>query len=151
MKCNGVRNCADGSDEDSSNCGGGQSITTTTTTARSIGGSTTKRPITTPTYPIRRTTTLSSSSSSSSCTTPEQPRHGQWTPHTCQHEDQCKSQQGISMEPGSQLIFTCDDGFKIEGSKDVFCSLKGKWSTIPRCLGSFLFFYFKQVKNLKNT
>lgn len=133
-----MRNCADGSDEDTIHCGGNRPTPTPP------GRKPTSNKFTTST--TTTTTTRSSSLSSSPlrpCTAPEQPKHGKWSHHTCKTEHNCENLtgndlQGISMAPGSKLNYSCDEGFKLNGSNEVYCDLKGKWSLIPECLGNNL-------------
>lgn len=71
------------------------------------------------------------------CKIPEQPENGDWMleKNLCPEKKECHVHPGINeLDPGTQLIYNCKSGYKINGTKDVFCGLRGKWSAIPRCV-----------------
>ncbi|XP_076181580.1 uncharacterized protein LOC143153855 isoform X1 [Ptiloglossa arizonensis] len=115
LKCNGVTNCADGSDEDQRLC-------------RDVIESTTKKfpPPVTPWTP----------KPGQSCIVPPQPQNGYRKLHKsqCSIGENCDIEQGIKLEPGSLLIYTCNPGYKIRGSAEVACGLGGNWLNIPVCI-----------------
>ncbi|KAF7407366.1 hypothetical protein HZH66_001903 [Vespula vulgaris] len=123
LKCNGILNCADGSDEDIRLC----SNTTTTTTT------------TIPFIPPSRNTTSAPSPwtppQSNRCLVPPQPANGKRQLHKsqCQTQENCDVQQGVQLYSGAYLVYTCNSGYKISGSADVFCGPEGKWLNIPFC------------------
>ncbi|XP_047371433.1 modular serine protease-like [Vespa velutina] len=126
LMCNGIINCADGSDEDKKLCS--NMTTTTTTTTTSI-----------PFIPPSRGTTSTlppwNPSQSNYCLVPPQPANGKRKLHKsqCQTEENCDVQEGVQLSKGAYLIYTCNSGYKISGSSDVFCGPEGKWLNIPIC------------------
>ncbi|CAL7944331.1 unnamed protein product [Xylocopa violacea] len=129
LKCNGAINCVDASDEDPALC---------------RANTTPERPIYRP--PPTKTTTTTTTPvtpilSTKFCTVPPQPVNGYWKLHKsqcCNTEydqlcDHCDISQGTRLEPGAYLIYSCNPGYKIRGSQDVFCGLNGKWLNIPVC------------------
>ncbi|EFN89458.1 Low-density lipoprotein receptor-related protein 2 [Harpegnathos saltator] len=123
LRCNGKVNCVDGSDEDSQLCSGAAwpsafppGPTSTTTVS--------------PVTPI-------TSSTPKSCKTPSQPPNGHWKLHRlqCDRNDQdCNIPEGVELPVGSQLVYSCNSGYKIRGTTDVGCSFEGKWLNIPVCI-----------------
>ncbi|XP_033343135.1 beta-2-glycoprotein 1 isoform X2 [Megalopta genalis] len=117
--CNGVINCIDGSDENPTLC----------------------RTISSPTnYPEPPATsmvtdTVTSYVPSVTCKTPPQPRNGDWKLHEsqCQSGEHCHVGQDFQFQKGTHLVYSCNRGFKIKGSTDVFCSIHGVWYKIPEC------------------
>ncbi|XP_043583759.1 modular serine protease-like [Bombus pyrosoma] len=120
LKCNGVKNCADGSDEDPIKC---KYTTGTTSTPPPI----TQRPI----PPI----------SSKFCIVPSKPENGYWKLHKsycCDVQagqvcNDCDVAQGTRLEPGQELIYKCNPGYKLSKDTRPFCSLQGQWVNIPEC------------------
>ncbi|KAL2725296.1 ATPase family AAA domain-containing protein [Vespula squamosa] len=121
LKCNGIINCADGSDEDIQLC----STTTTTTTI--------------PFIPPTRSTTSTlppwTPQQSNRCLVPPQPANGKRQLHKsqCQTQENCDVQEGVELYRGAYLVYTCNPGYKISGSSDIFCGPEGKWLNIPVC------------------
>lgn len=77
-------------------------------------------------------------SGTKTCKAPSQPRNGHWKLHRSQCsniEQDCDISEGVNLGPGSHLIYSCNSGYKIEGSVDVSCSVEGKWLNIPSCIG----------------
>nr|XP_046488012.1 uncharacterized protein LOC124221770 [Neodiprion pinetum] len=72
----------------------------------------------------------------SPCLVPPQPSNGQWKLHRtlCDSNRECDVPQGLQLEPGSQLIYTCRPNYRINGNAAVFCGVKGTWSEIPECI-----------------
>ncbi|KAK0096269.1 hypothetical protein PV326_005920 [Microctonus aethiopoides] len=122
-KCNGVRNCADGSDEEYILCDGQVNANTQSTIQRV--------PITRTSY----TTTESSSWPRQPCPPPPQPSNGRWMLHKsqCQGDSHCDAHDNMTLEPGSYLVYQCNEGYKFDGSGDVYCGPGGKWSKQPIC------------------
>ncbi|XP_043261980.1 modular serine protease-like [Colletes gigas] len=116
LKCNGVINCADGSDEDPRTC-------------RDDTETTTKRfePPVTPPWTPKPTRQF--------CSAPQQPENGYWKLHKsqCSTGENCDIEQGIELQLGAYLVYTCRPGYKIRGSPDVVCGVGGKWLNIPIC------------------
>ncbi|KAK0162566.1 hypothetical protein PV327_006334 [Microctonus hyperodae] len=124
-KCNGVRNCADGSDEEYILCDGQINTNTQSTIQR---------------VPITRTPYTTTESSASSwlrqpCSPPPQPSNGRWMLHKsqCQSDSHCDAHGNMTLEPGSYLVYQCNEGYKFDGSSDVYCGPGGKWSKQPIC------------------
>lgn len=121
LKCNGIKNCADGSDEYSRQC-------KETTTSGLI--------------PILTTSPSSITINSKSCLAPPQPINGYWKLHKsqcCTKQDgyqceNCDVKQGTWLESGAYLVYTCNSGYKLNNSAIAFCS-QGEWLTIPACIG----------------
>ncbi|XP_043266690.1 modular serine protease-like isoform X2 [Venturia canescens] len=125
LKCNGVRNCADGSDEDRILCRSSNNGGTDDSNERPTGFS--SRPTTT--EPPRRTRPP--------CRLPSQPNNGRWRLHKsqCQNDQHCDPRSNTyELDPGTYLIYTCNEGYKINGTGDVFCGPEGKWSNEPECV-----------------
>ncbi|XP_046750340.1 uncharacterized protein LOC124413662 [Diprion similis] len=70
-----------------------------------------------------------------SCAIPPQPTNGNYKSHSslCGGKTDCTLPEGAALKPGSQLVYSCLPGFRINGSADVFCGLNGNWSAIPTC------------------
>ncbi|KAK2588709.1 hypothetical protein KPH14_001599 [Odynerus spinipes] len=126
LKCNGIKNCADGSDEDPKLCEEIKTITTSSTFTPSI------------TPPTITTTSLSpwTPAKSTPCLVPSQPENGRWKLHKsqCQTDEHCDVEQGVHLYPGAYLVYTCNHGYKVKGSSDVFCGQNGVWLNIPICV-----------------
>ncbi|GAB1860049.1 Limulus clotting factor C [Camponotus japonicus] len=76
-------------------------------------------------------------SGTKTCKAPPQPQNGHWKLHRSQcsnTEQDCYISEGVNLEPGSHLIYSCNSGYKIKGSVDVSCSVEGKWLNIPSCI-----------------
>lgn len=127
LKCNGVINCVDGSDEDIKLC---SSTSMTTSTTTSI-----------PFIPPSRGTTSTlppwNPQQSNRCLVPPQPANGERKLHKslCQTQENCDVREGVELSTGAYLIYTCNSGYEINGSPDVFCGPEGKWLNIPICSG----------------
>ncbi|KAK1124556.1 hypothetical protein K0M31_006904 [Melipona bicolor] len=105
LKCNGVTNCADGSDEDSELCIDTISSTTTSTTSIT---STSSRYSFTPSFLNFKF-----------CFPPPKLQNGYWKLHKsycCNAEDQicddCEVPQNILFVPGQEIIYMCNPGYK---------------------------------------
>lgn len=127
LRCNGVRNCADGSDEDQDLCRGGNTSNRMTTESPN------------PTRPTRRTTTTQPTRPlRPPCQVPGQPPNGSWKLHKsqCQSGEDCIPRSNVvSLEPGTYLVYSCNEGYTLKGSGQVFCGPEGKWSSKPVCVG----------------
>lgn len=131
LKCNGVRNCADGSDEDNTDC---RSSSNPVTDGSNNGRPARPKPTTTTIAPPRRTRPP--------CRIPSQPKNGRWRLHKsqCQDDQHCELRSStFELDPGAYLVYTCNDGYKINGTADVFCGPEGKWSSEPKCIGKINF------------
>jgi len=116
LRCNGIDNCADGSDESRSSC--------------------TEWPTSLPTFPQPITSTPPSPSLRN-CRAPPQPKNGHWKLHQsqCLNRLSCNVSEGTELELGSYLIYSCNPGYKINGFTDAFCNFEGKVINIPVCSG----------------
>lgn len=77
------------------------------------------------------------------CNVPAQPANGRWRLHRslCEMNVECNAPLNVrSMEPGSYLVYSCDQGFIINGTSDVLCGPNGQWIHEPRCDGEFKFY-----------
>ena len=163
LKCNGVPNCADGSDEDRSICGGRPPSRPTEQTTKRPSYDQTDRTTTRDPYnvnsprpterPIQRPTQTTPSNSRPkpkptgqpsrpllpSCPVPEQPQNGRWVLENSQCRDnyvKCNVAKGIrDLDPGTALVYSCNQGYKVSGSSNVYCKNTGEWSKIPTCQG----------------
>ncbi|XP_076299371.1 clotting factor C [Lasioglossum baleicum] len=116
LKCNGVVNCADGSDENPTIC---LKITTSTTS--------------TSTYRPPLTTSSTTAAYGPTCSAPPQPQNGVWK-LDCPSGEHCHDGQEFPFRPGAHLVYSCNSGFKVKGSPDVFCNMGGQWwKDIPVC------------------
>jgi len=115
LRCNGIANCADGSDESPAICAAAPWSTTTSTTP----------------------STITSGSSSERCKAPPQPENGQWKLNElqCPNKMDCDVAEGEELPLGSYIIYSCDPGYRLRGSAHVTCVLQGEWITIPVCTG----------------
>ncbi|XP_046750439.1 uncharacterized protein LOC124413710 isoform X2 [Diprion similis] len=107
-------------DDFENNCGGGANHTTTLESA----------------IRWKRETETSGLRRPSPCPVPPQPSNGQWKLHRtlCDSNRECDVAQGLHLDPGSQLVYTCRPNYRIKGSTDVFCGVRGTWSEIPECI-----------------
>ena len=126
LKCNGVTNCADGSDEDSELCIDTISSTTSTTSSTSS-----RPPLHIPSFPNFKF-----------CFPPPKPQNGYWKLHKsycCNAQDQtcdnCEAPQNILFIPGQELIYVCNSGYKLSNNASTFCNIQGHWVNIPQCKG----------------
>ncbi|XP_043487981.1 limulus clotting factor C-like isoform X2 [Polistes fuscatus] len=70
------------------------------------------------------------------CTVPSQPANGYRQLYKLQCQSQqsnCDVQEGTKLPTASLLIYTCNPGYKISNSSDVFCDPEGNWLNIPVC------------------
>ncbi|XP_015188226.1 PREDICTED: coagulation factor X-like isoform X2 [Polistes dominula] len=70
------------------------------------------------------------------CTVPPQPANGYRQLYRLQCQSQqnnCYVQEGTKLPILSHLIYTCNTGYQISGSSDVFCDREGNWLNIPVC------------------
>lgn len=52
------------------------------------------------------------------------------------NEQDCNVPEGTEVEPGFYLIYSCNSGYKLNGTTVVTCSLQRKWQpAIPICTG----------------
>ncbi|KYM99092.1 Coagulation factor X [Cyphomyrmex costatus] len=161
--CNGVRDCADGSDETSEKC---RLVYCPPTAFRCTYGacingdlrcngvvecvdgsdedsrcSETEWPSPLPTLrPTTETTrwptpTPTPTRGTNTCRAPPQPQNGRWKLHRsqCSGGQDCNVPEGTVLGLGSYLIYSCDTGYKLRGPSDVSCSFEGKWLNIPVC------------------
>ncbi|XP_014219985.1 modular serine protease-like [Copidosoma floridanum] len=130
LKCNNVINCADGSDEDAELCGRSKQGNNGNSNGKDEDqkGKTER--------PIDVVTPRPTSPPKELCNIPDQPEHGEWKLEgsLCPKGTECSLREGVKqLDPGTQLVFRCKAGYKLNGTKDVFCGLQGRWSTIPKC------------------
>ncbi|CAD6239024.1 GSCOCT00008609001.2-RA-CDS [Cotesia congregata] len=121
-KCDGIRNCVDGSDEEFILCSEKKiAISSTTQRTKNQVTSTTSSPWIQP---------------QSICFPPEQPQNGRWKLHKsqCQSNEHCDANQNTVMIPGTYLVYSCNPGYELKGSSDIFCGPKSKWSSEPECV-----------------
>lgn len=161
--CNGIRDCADGSDETSEKC---RSIYCPPTAFRCSYGacingdlrcngvvecvdgsdedsrcSETGWPSPLPTIrPTTETTrwpvpTPTPTRGTNTCRAPPQPQNGRWKLHQlhCSDRQECNVLEGTELGLGFRLIYSCNSGYKLIGQADVSCFLEGKWLDIPVC------------------
>lgn len=149
LRCNGAVNCADGSDEDPSLCVKGTTERPKVTTRPTANRPNTPRPTSRPTpRPTQRPTQRPTDEIH--CSVPSQPQNGHYKLYKshCPNRENCDVSPGIrSFEKGTQLIYSCNSGFRMEGYKDVLCGPDGKWLHIPECIGVYYFI----VKNNSET
>ncbi|XP_043498472.1 clotting factor C-like [Polistes fuscatus] len=70
------------------------------------------------------------------CTVPPQPANGYRQLYKLQCQSQksnCDVREGTKLPALSHLIYTCNPGYKISNSSDVFCDPEGNWLNIPVC------------------
>ncbi|XP_043488020.1 sushi, von Willebrand factor type A, EGF and pentraxin domain-containing protein 1-like [Polistes fuscatus] len=71
------------------------------------------------------------------CTVPPQPangyRHLRTVQCPLQQSNCCNLQEGAKLPILSHLIYTCNSGYQLNSSGDVFCDEEGNWSNIPIC------------------
>jgi hypothetical protein len=74
---------------------------------------------------------------SRNCRAPPQPENGHWQLHRsqCPSGKDCDVPEGTELQLGSYLIYSCNSGYKLNGSSDVSCSFEGRWLNIPVCSG----------------
>lgn len=74
---------------------------------------------------------------SKTCKAPPQPENGHWELHQsqCANGLNCNVSEGTELELGSHLIYSCNPGYKINGSVDAFCNFEGKLVNTPICSG----------------
>ncbi|XP_063992829.1 modular serine protease-like isoform X2 [Diachasmimorpha longicaudata] len=122
-KCDGVKNCADGSDEGDAACRGVQP-------AGPLGReSTTWRPY--PQGPTSWTPTPQTV-----CPPPPEIPNGYWKLHSSQcpnPNDHCQPQVGMTMLPGTPLVYFCNAGHHLTNDANMYCASGGRWSHTPRC------------------
>ncbi|XP_043469125.1 modular serine protease-like [Leptopilina heterotoma] len=137
LRCNGAVNCADGSDEDPTLCIKGSTdrpkVTSRPTTNRPNSQRPTPRPITqrTTQRPTQRPV------AEITCRVPQQPPNGHYKLYKshCSSGEHCNVSPGVrTLEKGTQLIYSCASGFRMEGYKDVLCGPDGKWLNTPKCI-----------------
>lgn len=87
------------------------------------------------------------------CKTPSQPPNGHWKLHRsqCQSDQDCDIPEGMELQLGSHLVYSCNPGYKIRGSADVSCSLEGKWLNIPVCIGIKIIYFWEHIYAYKST
>lgn len=135
LKCNGVTNCADGSDEDPKICRNTSEKSSTTIIPI--------RPIPNPITPGR-----------TFCSAPSKPKNGYWKlSYCCNGEDKmcdnCDVPRGTKLAPGQELIYGCNSGYQLTSSASVFCNSQGQWINIPECKGTkkkIINSYYEMVK-----
>lgn len=136
LRCNGVVNCADGSDEDPILCGGKWPFETPRPTPAVTPTAT---PAVTPTA-----TPAVTPATMISCKAPPQPPNGQRKLYRsqCNSGQDCDVSEGVHLQLGSHLIYSCNPGYNIRGATDVICNLEGNWLNIPVCIGIKMIIYF---------
>ncbi|KAJ3665180.1 hypothetical protein Zmor_000688 [Zophobas morio] len=109
-ECNGVVECFDGSDEDPAIC----------------KNSTVAPPVTPAPVPPRPSPGVKGS-----CVLPQYPEFGKWAIVSA---NAARYSPGMSVNPGTTLRVECQNRYKLDGQKAVFCD-NGTWSSeIGRCL-----------------
>ena len=69
-----------------------------------------------------------------SCVLPQYPEFGKWTIVSA---NSARYSPGMSVDPGTTLSVECQNRYKLDGQKAVFCD-NGKWSSdIRRCLSNY--------------
>lgn len=71
------------------------------------------------------------------CLVPPRPANGEWKlhPELCEGNSDCDIPDTVAVRPGIQLVCSCASGFRIKGSPTIFCSINGRWSNLPTCVG----------------
>lgn len=130
LKCNGVTNCVDGSDEDPKLCKG---TTATVTPGPPIF-----------TFPTESPSDVLPPWISATCTVPAQPKNGYrkiYKERCCdsvgslQPCNLCDISEGSKIQPGEYLIYGCNSGYQLKGRDQVFCAHNGQLLNIPVCTG----------------
>ncbi|XP_012526217.1 modular serine protease [Monomorium pharaonis] len=160
--CDGKRNCADGSDENSTLC---RSLPCPPTAFRCSYGACidgdlrcndvsncadnsdedprlcatgwpSPLPTVRPTTGTTRSPPVPTRPSTNTCRAPPQPHNGRWQLHRsqCSGEQECDIAEGTELGLGSHLVYSCNSGYKIRGPTDVSCSIGGKWLNTPVCI-----------------
>lgn len=126
LKCNGVRNCVDGSDENPMLC----------------KNSTTVEPDTSFGFSKEPPPGVSLIANSTTCIVPPPPKNGYrklYKPNCCnsstnsQSCNYCDVPSGTRLKPGEYLVYECQRGYELKGHNQVFCSRDGQLLNIPVC------------------
>ncbi|XP_043487998.1 limulus clotting factor C-like isoform X2 [Polistes fuscatus] len=71
------------------------------------------------------------------CTVPPQPANGFRQLYKLQclpQQSNCDLQEGTKLPALSHLIYSCNSGYQLNSSGDVFCDSEGNWTNIPVCI-----------------
>jgi len=82
------------------------------------------------------------------CKAPPQPENGEWKLYHCPNES-CDVAEGEELRLGSRIVYSCNPGYRLNGSADASCALQGEWITIPGCTGIEKFFQKHDMYNLR--